>query len=66
MRGIVGGLLAVALVASACSGDDGGGSGTAAAAGAPIDACDWPMWGYSPERTFATACDDGAEPGHGG
>ena len=57
MRGIVGGLLAVALLASACSGDDGGGSGTAAGAGAPIDACDWPMWGYSPERTFATACE---------
>ncbi|HET9555693.1 MAG TPA: PQQ-binding-like beta-propeller repeat protein, partial [Actinomycetota bacterium] len=57
MRGIVGGLLAVALVASACSGDDGGGSGTAAGAGAPIDVCDWPMWGYSPERTFATACE---------
>ena len=22
----------------------------------PSAACDWPMWGYSPARTFATAC----------
>jgi outer membrane protein assembly factor BamB len=62
MRGIVGGLLAVVLVASACSGDDGGGSRTVAGAGAPIDTCDWPMWGYSPERTFATACETALSP----
>ena len=57
MRGIVGGLLAVALVASACSGDDSGGPEAAAAPSPPVDACDWPMWGYSPARTFATVCD---------
>ena len=55
MRGIVGGLLVVALVASACAGDDGDPT-AAGAAGAPIDACDWPMWGYGVERTFTTTC----------
>jgi polyvinyl alcohol dehydrogenase (cytochrome) len=59
MRGIVGGLLAVVLVASACSGDDADDGGDAQAA---IDECDWPMWGYSPERTFATSCDTALGP----
>ena len=54
MRGILGGLLAVALLAAACSGDDG--DPTATRSDEPIDACDWPMWGYSVERTFATTC----------
>jgi polyvinyl alcohol dehydrogenase (cytochrome) len=63
MRGIVGGLLAVALVAAACSGDDAAGPGPVEGATTPIDGCDWPMWGYSPERTFATACDTGLNPG---
>jgi len=58
MRGIVGGLLVVVLVAAACSGDDGADS----ADRAPIGACDWPMWGYSPERTFATECDTALSP----
>jgi polyvinyl alcohol dehydrogenase (cytochrome) len=54
MRGrIVGAALAVALLA-ACSGDDG----EAFRADGPIDACDWPMWGYSPTRTFASECPD--------
>lgn len=56
MRGIVGGLLALALLASACSGDDAP-DDAASAELAPIGACDWPMWGYSPDRTFATDCD---------
>lgn len=55
MRGIAGGLLTVALLASACVGDDGASSAPRSAA-APIDACDWPMWGYGLERTFATTC----------
>ena len=62
MRGIFGGLLAVALAASACSGDDGAGRGPAAGPDAPIDACDWPMWGYSAARTFATDCETALRP----
>jgi polyvinyl alcohol dehydrogenase (cytochrome) len=56
MRGIVGGLLALALLAVGC-GDDSGDGPDAAAADGPIDACDWPMWGYGVDRTFATDCD---------
>ncbi len=58
MRGrIVGGALALALLAAGCS-DDGG----AAAPEAAIDDCDWPMWGYSATRTFATGCDTELSP----
>jgi outer membrane protein assembly factor BamB len=32
-------------------GDTGDGDSSA------FDECDWPMWGYIPERTFATACE---------
>lgn len=55
MRGIVGGLLAVVLLASACAGDDSGRAATGSI-GEPIDDCDWPMWGHGPDRTFATSC----------
>ena len=58
MRGIVGGLLAVALVAAGCSDDDAPPTPDDAA----IGACDWPMWGYSPERTFTTDCDTALGP----
>ncbi len=60
MRGIVGGLLVVALAASACAGDDGDRAATDATG--PIDACDWPLWGYGIERTFATTCDTALAP----
>jgi len=45
-------LLAVAaVVAAGCAGDD-----AEPAAVAPIDECDWPMFGHGPERRFATPC----------
>jgi polyvinyl alcohol dehydrogenase (cytochrome) len=58
-------LVAVALVA-ACSSNGSGGGGPGPGddvAGAPgeggpgsFDPCDWPMWGYGPDRTFHTDC----------
>ena len=62
MRGIVGGLLAVALVASACSADDAEDAGPGAGEQEAIGPCDWPMWGYSAQRTFATECDTALSP----
>ena len=61
MRGVLGGLLAVALVATACADDDQG-LPPAQGAEVPIDACDWPMWGYAPERTFASDCPTALSP----
>ena len=55
MRGMLGGLLVVALAAAACAGDDAAPTADATGSG-PIEACDWPMWGYGVERTFATSC----------
>jgi len=52
---MLGGLLVVALAAAGCAGDDTAPTADAAGSG-PIEACDWPMWGYGVERTFATSC----------
>ncbi|MCB1015433.1 MAG: hypothetical protein KDB10_10010, partial [Acidimicrobiales bacterium] len=58
MRGVVVLGAAAALLLAACS--SGGGERSAADDGpdtAPVDACDWPMWGQSPARTFAAPSD---------
>jgi outer membrane protein assembly factor BamB len=55
----VGVAVAVALLAggvvAACSDDDGTEADEPADA-APIDECDWPMWGYGIDRSFSTPC----------
>lgn len=61
-------LFAVALPVAACSADDSGAESgdspsTPSAESERVagttdpDECDWPMWGYSHERTFTTPCD---------
>jgi polyvinyl alcohol dehydrogenase (cytochrome) len=56
-------LSACVLLAGACSGDDDDGEASErAGADSSTDAeviagCDWPMWGYSPQRTFAYPSD---------
>ncbi len=61
MRGLVAVGLALALLGAACSSDGGGRGGEATADdgpdAAPEAACDWPMWGRSPSRTFAYPAD---------
>ena len=54
-------ILALALLAAACSGDDS--DQTAQTDGAEAEAsCDWPMWGQSPTRTFDYPCDSEISP----
>ncbi len=60
MRGVLITVVVVvgALLAAGCGtdGDGDGDAGTGAGDGpdtAAVDACDWPMWGVSPTRTFA-------------
>ena len=52
---------AVAASATAVT-DSAAAAAPAAARPAPGDACDWPMWGYSVERRFATECDSEISP----
>jgi polyvinyl alcohol dehydrogenase (cytochrome) len=48
------GVVTLLAGAAGCGGD--GGSGAAKDTPATSTECDWPMWGYSPSRTFATTC----------
>jgi polyvinyl alcohol dehydrogenase (cytochrome) len=52
------GLMSLGMVA-AC-GDDG--SGAEPADAGPITECDWPMWGYSIDRSFSTPCETDISP----
>jgi outer membrane protein assembly factor BamB len=57
-------VVVAALLASGCSGDDGGSGdsgievGVEPAGDASTEVgCDWPMWGHDPARTFAQTCE---------
>jgi polyvinyl alcohol dehydrogenase (cytochrome) len=49
----------VALLAAACGSSTDPSRSNARDNGdsSAFDECDWPMWGYTPERTFATECE---------
>lgn len=60
LRGVAVLVGVAALITGAC----GGGTDPSRPPGASdegdasvFDACDWPMWGYTPARTFATTCE---------
>lgn len=64
-------LAALALVGAACAGDDGDGDdtgdggrseATAASASTEVAACDWPMLGHGPDRTFSYPCETDLSP----
>ncbi|HEY3723438.1 MAG TPA: PQQ-binding-like beta-propeller repeat protein [Acidimicrobiia bacterium] len=56
MTGGARGALAVALLVGVLTAGAGMASAGPAASGPRTAACDWPMWGYAPARTFATTC----------
>ena len=53
-------LVAVVLVAAACS-DDGSGAAVELVESG-TDPCDWPTWGHGNHRTFSYPCDSGISP----